>query len=76
VRELHKGHQKFSEANRMLDLAVRRLEQLRDSEWPQFSDAEYLFLQAAFQRARVLSALIPVSDVEAEEVVGTQMSVG
>ena len=26
VRELHKGHQRFAEANRMLDLAVRRLE--------------------------------------------------
>jgi len=76
VRELHKGHQKFDAANRMLDLAVRRLEQLRDSNTPQFSDAEFLFLQAAMMQARVLSALIPVSEVEAEEVVGTGMRVG
>jgi len=75
VREMHKGHQKFGEANKLVRLAIRRLEQLRDNEFPQFSDAEYLFLQAAFQRAQVMSALIPVSGHSAEEVIGTYLTV-
>lgn len=76
VRELHKGHQKFGDANRILDLVEQKLENLRDEDVPQFSDAEFLFLDAAFHQAKVLSALIPVSDVEAEEVVGESMTVG
>jgi len=75
ARELHKGHQRFGQANQTLRLAVRRLEQLRDDNVPQFSDAEYLFLQAAFQSAQVMSALIPVSEHQAEEVIGTRMTV-
>jgi hypothetical protein len=75
VRELHKGHQHFDEANGMIGQACRRLEQLRDDDVPHFSDAEYLFLQAEFQRARVMSALVPVSDHAVEEVVGTHASV-
>jgi len=75
VQELHKGHQRFTEANRLLGVAVKRLEQLRDSRTPQFSDAEYLFLSAAVRQAQVMSALVPVSEVESEEVVGTEMRV-
>ena len=75
VRELHKGHQRFAQANEMIMHAVRRLEQLRDDDTPHFSDAEYLFLQAEFQRAQVLSALVPVGDAVSEEVVGTQANV-
>jgi len=71
VRELHKGHQRFDEANRLIRRAIRNLEHLRDDDVPHFSDAEYLFLQAAFQRAIVLSALVPVGEAEPEEVVGT-----
>jgi len=75
VRELHKGHQHYGKANDLLRRASRKLEQLRDDELPHFNDAEYLFLQCAFQRAQVLSALIPVSDVESEDVVGTTAAV-
>lgn len=75
VRELHKGHQRFDEANGMIKQASRRLEQLRDDDVPHFSDAEYLFLQAQFRRAQVMSALIPVSGAAAEEVVGTSAQV-
>jgi hypothetical protein len=75
VRELHKGHQRYDGANRLLERAVRRLEQLRDAEVPHFSDAEYLFLQAAMRQAMVMSALVPVSETEAEDVVGTDATV-
>mgnify|MGYP000464241363 CR=1 FL=1 len=71
VRELHKGHQRFGEANRLIGVAVRNLEGLRDDQVPHFSDSEYLFLQAAFQRAKVLSALVPVGQAQPETVVGT-----
>jgi hypothetical protein len=75
VRELHKGHQRYDEANQLLERAVRRLERLRDDDVPHFSDAEYLFLQAAMRQATVMSALIPVSETEAEDVVGTDATV-
>jgi len=75
VRELHKGHQRFGEANGLIRRASRTLERLRDDDVPHFSDAEYLFLQTAFQRAQVMSALIPVSEVEPQEVVGTTAEV-
>ena len=70
TRELHKGHQRFGMANRMIGAASEKLEQLRDDDVPHFSDGEYLFLQAAMYQAKVLSALIPVGQAEAEEVVG------
>jgi hypothetical protein len=75
ARELHKGHQRFGEANRLIGGAVRRLEELRDDDLPHFSDGEYLFLYTAFQRGRVLSALVPVSKAEPEAVVGTSAQV-
>ena len=71
VRELHKGHQRFDRANEMLVRASRGLERLRDDEVPHFADSEYLFLQTEVLRAQVMSALIPVGQAAAEEVVGT-----
>ena len=70
VRELHKGHQRFHQANEMLVRAGRGLERLRDDDVPHFADAEYLFLQTEVLRAQVMSALIPVGQAAAEEVVG------
>jgi len=76
VRELHKGHQHYGKANDLLRRASKKLEQLRDDELPHFNDAEYLFLQCAFQRAQVMSALVPVGKAQSEEVVGTHTEVG
>jgi len=76
VRELHKGHQRFDQANALIAQACRRLDQLRDDDVPQFSDAEFLFLQSEFNRARVMSALVPVGQAQAEEVIGTRANVG
>jgi len=76
VRELHKGHQRFDRANEMLSRASKGMERLRDDDVPHFADAEYLFLQTEIQQARVMSALIPVGEDPAEEVVGTRVAVG
>jgi hypothetical protein len=51
------------------------LERLRDDDVPHFNDAEYLFLQAGFQHAIVMSALVPVGKAESEVVIGTMASV-
>jgi len=75
VRELHKGHQRFGQANDLIRLASRRLERLRDDDLPHFNDAEYLFLQAGFQQAIVMSALVPVGKAESEVVIGTTTNV-
>jgi len=75
VRELHKGHQRFGEANALIERACAGLDRLRDDDTPHFSGAEFLFLQTGFHRARVMSALIPVDQAAAEEVVGTQAHV-
>jgi len=72
VRELHKGHQRFDRANDLLGRACKGLERLRDDDIPHFGDAEYLFLQTEIQRAQVMSALVPVGEAEAEQVVGTE----
>jgi hypothetical protein len=71
VRELHKGHQRFDRANEMLARAGRGLERLRDDDTPHFADAEFLFLRTEIFWAQVMSALIPVGQAAAEEVVGT-----
>jgi hypothetical protein len=68
VRELHKGHQAYAEANAFIQRAMRQIEKLRDDTIPHFNDAEYLFLQANFNKAMVMSALIPVSAHEPEDV--------
>lgn len=71
ARELHKGHQRFGEANAMIQKAGRNLESLRDDQVPHFTDGEYLFLQAAFQKGLVMSALLPDCHAEPELVSGT-----
>jgi hypothetical protein len=48
--------------------AIGMVETLRDDCVPHFNDAEYLFIQTSLNRALVMSALIPVSDHEPEEV--------
>ena len=68
VRELHKGHQNFDEANAAIRRAVRQVEKLRDDETPHFNDAEFLFIQANLSKASVMSALIPVSEQAPEDV--------
>jgi hypothetical protein len=75
IRELHRGHQKFGRANDMLARASRGLTRLRDADRPHFGDAEFLFLQTEIFRAQVVSALIPVGQAAAEEVVGEAMLV-
>jgi hypothetical protein len=75
VRELHKGHQRFGQANDLIRRASRQLEKLRDDDLPHFNDAEYLFLQTGFQHAIVMSALVPVGKAEPEAVIGTRASV-
>ena len=75
VRELHKGHQRFGQANDLIRRASRQLEKLRDDDLPHFNDAEYLFLQTGFQQAVVMSALVPVGKAEAEAVIGSTTSV-
>ena len=71
IKELHKGHQNFGQANKTLERASVRLKQMRDDKMPHFTDGEYLFVQTEIMRARVMSALIQVGQAVAEEVVGT-----
>lgn len=75
ARELHKGHQRFGEANTMIQRAARNLDTLRDDEMPHMTDAEYLFLQSAFHKALVMSALLPNTAVQPEAVAGTSAMV-
>lgn len=75
ARELHKGHQRFGDANALIARAMRGVEKLRDDDVPHFSDSEYLFLQTSFQKALVMSALLPDSGTQPEQVTGTRASV-
>lgn len=68
VRELHKGHQTLDEANAAIRRAIRQVEKLRDDDVIHFSDAEYLFIQGNLSKSLVMSALVPVSDQEPEDV--------
>jgi hypothetical protein len=68
VRELHKGHQDMSDANASIRRAMRQVEKLRDDNIVHFSDAEYLFVQANLSQSLTMSALVPVSDQEPEDV--------
>ena len=54
---------------------LKQLEHLRDDDRCHFTDAEFLFMQAAFNDARVLSALIPVGQEEPEQLVGAHHTV-
>jgi hypothetical protein len=68
VRELHKGHQQFDEANAAIQRAIRKIEKLRDDDIVHFSDAEFLFIKANLWKSLLMSALVPVSDQEPEPV--------
>lgn len=68
VRELHKGHQSLDEANAAIRRAIRQVDKLRDDDIVHFSDAEYLFVQANLSKSLTMSALVPVSDQEPEDV--------
>jgi len=74
VRELHKGHQSFDEANAAIRRALRQVEKLRDDTTPHYNDAEFLFIQAHLSDALVMSALVPVSDQAPEDVFGTDVT--
>ena len=79
ARELHKGHQQFADANATIEHSIQMIERLRDDSRPHFTDAEYLFLQAEFAEAKVLSALLPYdqeSDPQAAQLVGEHESIG
>lgn len=75
VRQIHKGHQRYDQANTLIRRAARRLMQLRDDDTVHFNDAEFLFLTAALGDAVVLSALVPVGDAQPEQVLGTSAKV-
>jgi hypothetical protein len=75
VRELHRGHQSFDEANRQIRRAMREIEKLRDDRAPHFNDAEFLFIQANLSQALVLSALFPVADRPPEQTIGSSVTV-
>jgi len=75
ARELHKGHQRFGDANTLIARAMRDVERLRDDDVPHYSDSEYLFLQTSFQKALVMSALLPDSGAQPEQVMGTSANV-
>ena len=75
VRELHKGHQAYDQANGMIGRAMREVEKLRDGIRPHFNDAEYLYIMGSLGQALTLSALIPVSEGGAEQAINTRVSV-
>jgi hypothetical protein len=75
VRELHRGHQTFDEANGQIRRALREVEKLRDDRSPHFNDAEFLFIQASLSQALVLSALVPVADRPPEQTIGSSVTV-
>ena len=75
ARELHKGHQRFGEANALITRAMHSVESLRDDDMPHFSDSEFLFLETSFQKALVMSALLPDNGTQPEQVTGTSASV-
>jgi hypothetical protein len=75
ARELHKGHQQFGNANALITRAMRDVDKLRDDDVPHYSDSEYLFLQTSFQKALVMSALLPDSGAQSEQVTGTTANV-
>ncbi len=75
ARELHKGHQEFTQANRLLRRAYAGMVRLHDDDITHVNDAEYLFILASLQEALVLSALVPVAPGEPEQVVGTRLVV-
>lgn len=75
VRELHRGHQTFDEANGQIRRALREVEKLRDDLSPHFNDAEFLFIQASLSQALVLSALVPVADRPPEQTIGSSVTV-
>jgi hypothetical protein len=68
IRELHKGHQRLDEANAGIRRAIRQIEKLRDDDTVHFSDAEFLFLQVNLSESLTMSALVPCSDQEPEDV--------
>lgn len=75
VRELHKGHQHYDEANAAIRRAIRQVEKLRDDDTPHFNDAEFLFIQTNLSNTLIMSALVPVSDQEPEDVFSQAVTV-
>jgi hypothetical protein len=62
VRELHKGRQRFGQANQSIQVALEQIHDLRDnSPVPQFSDPEFMFIVASMSEGLTMSALIPAN---------------
>ena len=70
AREIHRGHQDYSKPNQLLRRAARKLERLRDSRHPHFTDAEYLFVAGDIASAQVMNALVPLPVSGGEQIVG------
>ena len=75
VRELHKGHQSYDQANVMIGRAMREVEKLRDGARPHFNDAEYLYIVGNLSKALTLSALIPVAEGGKEQAIKTSVTI-
>ena len=70
VREVHKGHQDHTQANALLDAALRQVERLRDDGHPHLTDAEYLFLTTSLRRAKIVNELLPLPIDGQQKVMG------
>lgn len=70
AREIHRGHQDYSEPNNLLQKAFGKLERLRDADAPHFTDGEFLFLAGQLGSAMVMNALVPLPQAEGETVIG------
>ena len=70
AQEIHRGHQDYSKPNQVLRRAAKKLENLRDSAHPHFTDAEYLFVAGNLAQAQVMNALVPLPVGDGEKVIG------
>lgn len=75
ARQIHRGHQDYSEVNQVLRRAAKQLEKLRDAPAPHFMDAEYLFVGGCIARAQVMNALVPLPVGDGEKVIGESAAV-
>ena len=70
AREIHRGHQDYTQPNRILRRAAKKLERLRDAPHPHFTDAEYLFVAGNIAQAQVLNTLVPLPVGGGERIIG------
>lgn len=70
ARQIHRGHQNYEEANRILRRAAERLMKLRDAQYPHFTDPELLYVSSRISEAQVMNALVPLPSGDGDEVMG------